>query len=69
MAFRAFVGRELIAMQNWRAAAFEGGGQAALDALEKANPAGVRGADGQPIGPRRITTIRASLKRMSRQEA
>ncbi|MFZ0601190.1 MAG: hypothetical protein WAN05_07480 [Roseiarcus sp.] len=64
-----FVGRELIAMQNWRAAAFEGGGQAALDAWQKANPAGVQGADGQTYWPETDhQTIRASLKRMSRQK-
>jgi hypothetical protein len=62
-----FVGRELIVMQNWRAAAFGdaasnmaipsgfrapgGGGQSALDEWEKANPGGVLGADGQTYWP------------------
>jgi hypothetical protein len=70
----AFVGRELIAMQNWRTAAFgtafmEGGSQAQLDDWEKANPAGVVGADGQTYWPETdYASIQASLKRMSRRD-
>jgi hypothetical protein len=64
-----FVGRELIAMQNWRSAAFGDGGQAALDEWRKANPAGVQGADGQTYWPETdYQSIRASLKRMSKKE-
>jgi hypothetical protein len=70
-----FVGRELIVMQDWRAAAFgdaasnmaiptgfrsrSGGSQAALDEWEKENPAGVAGADGQTYWPE---TDLASIK-------
>ena len=62
-----FVGGELIAMQDWRAAAFGdaetaiaipggfrsrgGGSQSALDDWQKANPGGVLGADGQTYWP------------------
>ena len=77
-----FVGRELIAMQDWRAAAFGdakaaiaipggfqsrgGGGQAALDEWQKANPAGVISADGSTYWPETdYATIQARLRRMS----
>jgi hypothetical protein len=80
-----FVGRELIAMQNWRAAAFGnaasdmaiptgfrsrgGGSQSALDEWEKANPAGVLGADGQTYWPETdYATIQARSRRMSARE-
>jgi hypothetical protein len=64
-----FVGRELIAMQDWRSAAFTHESQAMLDAWEKENRAGVVGADGQTYWPEiDLATIRASLKRMSRRE-
>jgi hypothetical protein len=64
-----FVGRELIAMQNWRSAAFTHESQIMLDDWEKENPAGVVGADGQTYWPETdFAAIRASLKRMSRRE-
>jgi hypothetical protein len=64
-----FVGRELIAMQNWRSAAFTRESQVMLDDWEKENPAGVIGADGQIYWPETdLAAIRASLKRMSRRE-
>ena len=80
-----FVGRELIVMQNWRAAAFGGaadnvaipmgyrarggGSQSALDDWEKANPAGVLGADGRTYWPETdYATIQARLRRMSERE-
>jgi hypothetical protein len=79
-----FVGRELIAMQNWRAAAFgdaetvmaipkgyqaRGGSQSALDDWERANPAGVLGADGQTYWPETdYAAVQARLKRMSARQ-
>ena len=80
-----FVGGELIAMQDWRAAAFGdaetpmaapegfrsrgGGSQSALDDWQKANPAGVLGADGQTYWPETdYATIQARLRRMSPRE-
>jgi hypothetical protein len=64
-----FVGRELIAMQDWRSAAFEHASQAMLHDWEKENPGGVVGADGQTYWPETdLAAIRASLKRLSKKE-
>jgi phytoene/squalene synthetase len=64
-----FVGRELIAMQDWRSAAFTHESQRMLDAWEKENPAGVVGADGQTYWPETdLAAIRARLKRMTKRE-
>jgi hypothetical protein len=64
-----FVGLELIAMQDWRSAAFTHESQAMLDVWEKSNPGGVQGADGRTYWPETdLAAIRASLKRMPRHE-
>jgi hypothetical protein len=64
-----FVGRELIAMQNWRSAAFTHESQVMLDDWERENSAGVVGADSQTYWPEtNLAAIRATLKRMSRRE-
>ena len=65
-----FVGRELIAMQDWREAAFgNDAGQARLDDWQRSNPGRVQGADGQTYWPETdYAAIRAKLRRMSPRE-
>ena len=72
----AFGGRNLIAMQDYRAAwspegalGSRGGSQAELDAWLKAHPRGVTGDDGSTHFPETdLKTIHARIKRMSARE-
>jgi hypothetical protein len=72
----AFGGRDLIAMQDYRAAwspedglGSRGGSQAELDAWLKAHPGGAIGDDGQTYFPETdLKTIRAHINRMPPRE-
>ena len=72
----AFGGRNLIAMQDYRAAwspegglGSRGGSQAELDAWIKAHPSGVTGDDGATYFPETdLNMIQARIKRMSPRE-